>query len=442
MKKLSIHSFLFTNENSYYLFNTETLVKAKISQSLYHALSEGKLSNIDNDLLKILEEKKVIVEEEHQYDFFNKMEIETNRINYDMTNMTLFLIPTMGCNFCCPYCFEGVKDEVTMDSNTIQNIIKYIDNSAPQKLTLHWYGGEPLLRFDLMKKIYESIIKNTALKTINQSVVTNGYLINKKVVDFFRETHLENIQITLDGKKETHDKKRHLKGCFTGTFDKIIDNVRLLSKQLPESKISVRINVDKNNYKDFVDLYHYLHNECDFNDNICVYPALIKVYEQLGERLNETCFCNDEVFKLYDYYKSQGCEVVYFPKFHKHTCSICSLNMYTIGPKGEIYKCPEDANNPQKIIGNVNEGALKNEHLLLSYLNESSQFNRKECKHCLCFPICYGGCGKEYLKDKYHNGKLNYCHPLKNPEALKKAFLEDIKDNRKGVNSNLQFDIY
>lgn len=142
MKKLSIYSFLFTNENSYYLFNTETLVKAKISQSLYHALSEGKLSNIDNDLLKILEEKKVIVKEEHQYDFFNKMEIETNRINYDMTNMTLFLIPTMGCNFCCPYCFEGVKDEVTMDSNTIQNIIKYIDNSAPPKtyFTLVWRG--------------------------------------------------------------------------------------------------------------------------------------------------------------------------------------------------------------------------------------------------------------------------------------------------------------
>lgn len=70
------------------------------------------------------------------------MEIETNRINYDMTNMTLFLIPTMGCNFCCPYCFEGVKDEVTMDSNTIQNIIKYIDNSAPPKtyFTLVWRG--------------------------------------------------------------------------------------------------------------------------------------------------------------------------------------------------------------------------------------------------------------------------------------------------------------
>lgn len=76
MKKLSIYSFLFTNENSYYLFNTETLVKAKISQSLYHALSEGKLSNIDNDLLKILEEKKVIVEEEHQYDFLTRWKLK------------------------------------------------------------------------------------------------------------------------------------------------------------------------------------------------------------------------------------------------------------------------------------------------------------------------------------------------------------------------------
>ena len=113
-----------------------------------------------------------------------------------------------------------------------------------------------------------------------------------------------------------------------------------------------------------------------------------------------------------------------------------------IGPNGEIYKCPEDANQPKRIIGNVNTDTIDNESLLLEYINDSSQFKRQECKDCHCFPLCYGGCGKLYLKDKYFHGKINYCHPLKNIDALKRAFLDDIKNSEKSVNSNLQFEIY
>lgn len=107
MKKMSLYSCLFDNADAYYLFNTETLMKAKISYALYQALKDGNFESIDSNLLKILEKKKFIIDEERQYDFFNKMEIETNRLNYDSSNMTLFLMPTIGCNFSCPYCFEG-----------------------------------------------------------------------------------------------------------------------------------------------------------------------------------------------------------------------------------------------------------------------------------------------------------------------------------------------
>lgn len=442
MKKMSLYSCLFNNADSYYLFNTETLIKAKISHALYKDLKNCNFEGIDSKLLKILEEKKFIVEEEKQYDFFNKMEIETNRLNYDTNNMTLFLMPTIGCNFCCPYCFEGKKENVSMDKKTIHNIIRFLNNSSAKELSLHWYGGEPLLRFDLMKKIYEGITKETSLKLVSNSIITNGYLINNAILDFFKSTNMNKIQITLDGEKVTHDKKRHLKDNLEGTFDKIISNIKLLSKQLPKSHIYVRVNIDKNNYKEFVNIYHFLHNDCDFNNNIYVYPAVIKVYDKLGEKLVQKCFNNEELFGLFEYYKNNGCEVVFFPKEHKHTCSICNLYTYTIGPNGEIYKCPEDANQPQKIIGNVNTDTIDNESLLLEYINDSSQFKRQECKDCHCFPLCYGGCGKLYLKDKYFHGKINYCHPLKNIDALKRAFLDDIKNSEKSVNSNLQFEIY
>ena len=233
MKKMSLYSCLFDNAESYYLFNTETLMKAKISYTLYQTLKDGNFEGIDSNLLKILEEKKFIVEEERQYDFFNKMEIETNRLNYDSNNMTLFLMPTIGCNFCCPYCFEGKKENVSMNGKTIKNIIRFLNDSSAKELSLHWYGGEPLLRFDLMKEIYEGITKETSLELVSNSIITNGYLINDNVLDFFKSTNMDKIQITLDGEKATHDKKRHLKKDFEGTFDQIISNIKLLSKLLP-----------------------------------------------------------------------------------------------------------------------------------------------------------------------------------------------------------------
>ncbi|MER8055552.1 4Fe-4S cluster-binding domain-containing protein, partial [Acinetobacter pittii] len=64
-------------------------------------------------------------------------------------------MPTIGCNFCCPYCFEGKKENVSMNEKTIKNIIRFLNDSSAKELSLHWYGGEPLLRFDLMKEIYE-----------------------------------------------------------------------------------------------------------------------------------------------------------------------------------------------------------------------------------------------------------------------------------------------
>jgi|WetSurMetagenome_2_1015567.scaffolds.fasta_scaffold58134_1 uncharacterized protein len=441
MKELSIYTLLFQNEGNYYLLNTETLVKAQISESLFQNLSNKDFSDINVDTLDILLKKHIIVEEKDKYNFFNKMEIETNTVNYDMSTITLYIMPTIGCNFCCPYCFEGPKPEKSMNSKTIDYIVHFLNNTSAKYLSLHWYGGEPLIRFDLMKQIYEKITHETSLKISNHNIITNGYLINDEVINFFKRTQMSNVQITLDGKKDIHDQKRFLKITREGTFDRLISNIKKLGDELPKCNINVRVNIDKQNYKDFVYIYHFVHKECDINNNITVYPAIIKAYDKSGKRIASNCFSHEELFSLYKYYEEKGCNVNFFPLPHKHTCSICNLCTFTIGPEGEYYKCPEDANDPKRIIGNINSESIVNQSLLMMYVNESSQFKRKKCKNCLCFPICFGGCGKEYLKDVYHNAKINYCHPLKNKKFLKQAFLEDIKNKNRKVKNNYIIDI-
>lgn len=442
MRDLSIYTFLFQEKGNYYLFNTETLAKAKITLPLYENLSKGNFENIDAETVNVLEQKHIIVNEEDKYNFYNQMEIDTNIINYDTSTLTLFLIPTIGCNLQCPYCFEGNKPNLSMKEDTTNAIIEFINKSSAKKLSLHWYGGEPLTRFDLMQYIYNRICNETNLKITEHTIITNGYLIDDDVLSFFKQTNLNNIQITLDGKKELHNKKRFLKETKEGTFDKIIENIKKLNTFIPECNISVRVNIDKNNYTDFVDLYKYIHETCEIKSSIYVYPAIIKAYDENNLTLKNECLKNEDLFQVFDYYKKNGCSVEFFPKSHKHGCSACNVCTFTIGPNGEYYKCPEDANNPQNIIGYINDDQIKNKKLVVEYINQSSQFKRKNCRDCLCFPICSGGCGKDYLRIIYKKYKINCCHPLKNKIILKKAFLEEINCKNKNKDKKYIIDLF
>ena len=407
MNKLSIYTFLFQADGKNYLFNTQSLVKAEITDNLYDILIRSDFEKLDNNTLSILVKKHVIVDEKAQYDFYNEMATKTNILNFDSSAITLYLMPTIGCNFVCPYCFEGEKKQKSMSDKTIDDIIKFINLSSAKSLSLHWYGGEPLTRFDLMKKIYQKITDETSVEISDHNIITNGYLINDEILGFFHRTKLNNIQITLDGNRETHNSKRFDKDTGEGSFDKLLENIRRLSKELPQTKINVRVNVDKQNYKDFVPLYAFVHNECDCNNNVFIYPALIKDYSNDGNS-HSRCFANEDIFSLY-----------YF------------------------YKCIEDANNPKRIIGFINSKAIMHDGLLFRYINEGSQFSRTSCKDCLCFPLCFGGCAKDYLHTKYHGGKFNNCHPLKNKEKLKQAFLEDIHTSKdKSIQKNYIIDIY
>ena len=114
MNKLSIYTILFQADGKNYLFNTQSLVKAEITDNLYDILSRSDFEKLDNNTLSILVKKHVIVDEKAQYDFYNEMATKTNIANFDSSTITLYLMPTIGCNFMCPYCFEGEKKQKSL----------------------------------------------------------------------------------------------------------------------------------------------------------------------------------------------------------------------------------------------------------------------------------------------------------------------------------------
>ena len=104
-------------------------------------------------------------------------------------------------------------------------------------------------------------------------------------------------------------------------------------------------------------------------------------------------------------------------------CMINNFNAFIIGPAGEIYKCWNEFNHPEKIIGYISSKEFTNKTLFLQSITESDIFNDQECKDCLTFPTCKGKCGYYNLRNKYEHGRYTECPAYKDTHLLEEALL-------------------
>ena len=108
--KLSLYSYLFERDNLCYLYNSQTGLLTTISQPVYEKLYNNDFDSLSEEILKILHEKKVIVADDKVYDYYYSCRnIFLSSIG-NRENLSLTIAPTKGCNFACPYCFEGEKE--------------------------------------------------------------------------------------------------------------------------------------------------------------------------------------------------------------------------------------------------------------------------------------------------------------------------------------------
>lgn len=107
--KLSLYTVLFERDNKFYIYNSETEFLSLLSEGIYEKLHNGAFDEIENDFINVLKEKKIIVDDEHLYDYYDSCKLN-HLSNIGITDsLNLVIAPTTGCNFACPYCFEGEK---------------------------------------------------------------------------------------------------------------------------------------------------------------------------------------------------------------------------------------------------------------------------------------------------------------------------------------------
>ncbi len=168
----------------------------------------------------------------------------------------LFFVPSYACNFGCSYCFQDeYAPQQTHDlEQVVDAFFSYVDDTfAGRRKYVTLFGGEPLLDTPKSRAVLERLIAGTKARGLDLAVITNGYSL-AKYVPLLLTGRIREVQVTLDGTRELHDKRRSLKGGGK-TFDPVVAGIdAALEAGLT---VNLRAVLDKENLADFANLAHF-----------------------------------------------------------------------------------------------------------------------------------------------------------------------------------------
>jgi len=163
----------------------------------------------------------------------------------------LIVLPTEQCNFRCTYCYEDFAIG-RMSRQTVEGLKRLISlrASGTSDFILSWFGGEPLLAWDIILDVSAHALKEFSREGQNYAgyITTNAYRLQVGLFQKLIEVGIRRFQITLDGPKQVHDRRR-LRRDGAGTFDIIWNNLIAIrelasSADCPWFEVSLRVHYD------------------------------------------------------------------------------------------------------------------------------------------------------------------------------------------------------
>ncbi len=251
--KQSRYNFFFDGDGGAKLaFNSMTAALAEIEpdkwpiiQKLLDDPNRAPLNETEKELLEQLKYGGFLIDED--FDEIAYLKVMNRMARFSRDSLGLTICPTLNCNFRCFYCYEthpqGVMSKEVQDK-LVDFAKERLEGSKSFQVT--WYGGEPLLAFDVIENLSERFIEYCDERGIDYSafIVTNGYLLTPDKAKRLAELRVSGAQITLDGPPEVHDKRRVLANGGP-TFQRIIENIKTALEFI--GYITIRVNVDLQN---------------------------------------------------------------------------------------------------------------------------------------------------------------------------------------------------
>ena len=418
---ISPYTILFNRNGKYYAFSTLTKTFLEMDKKTYDALSSDlesikETGAIENSDIRFLYDSHILCDNpKDEYLICKSMILDRRN---DETDMHLTIAPTMDCCFSCYYCFERNKKPTYMSYKTVDAIIKLICHfKAIKHLHVTWFGGEPLMAVDVIDYFSTKII-STFKGHYSADIITTAFHINEKVIDVLKRSHITEMQISIDGKENSHNA---IKFTSSGenSFRKIMDNILLLSNKYPSLNIGVRVNLTKQNYEEYTDLYY------DFSKRftgrkISIFPGFV-VSRNNG--IESKClFSRNEVslfsLNLWNMHKIPTPWIIY--QKEQSECAIRKKNSLVVDASGNVYKCWEKLGDEKHKIGKLSQDGQ-----LTRYLYGADILDDEKCRECSMLPICFGGCPILRLENVYEKKRNILCSSYKGKiEQWLSAYIE------------------
>ncbi len=393
---VSCYTFAFEHIGQYYLYNSLSKALLEIDFELYDRISKSSNQGVDfdtNDLngefLELLKKNRIIcgsIEEERT--------LCSNLIRYNrhVDNFRhITIAPTLDCCFSCYYCFEKGKKNKYISDEIIDSIVRYLLNQqGMQKLHITWFGGEPLMAINQVKKIY-SKFRPFYLGEYSSDMITTAFHINHNTIAILKSIELTEVQITLDGLEETHNRIKKSKEC-SNVYAKVLENIDLLTNEIPDLDVVIRVNLTKNNANEYMDLYQVLSNRY-FNKRVSIAPGY--VINSGGMHLCnlfDNRECGLHALDLWQKYKIPS---PWLYNVDKTECAIRNPYSIVIDAEGYVYKCWEKLGAEKFIYGKIQENGtirITKPEVLDKAINGKDPLLDKVCAKCAFLPLCFGGC--------------------------------------------------
>ncbi len=331
------------------------------------------------------------------------------RARADSGHLSLTILPTLACNFSCVYCYQAKRAE-SMSPEVEDALIEYVGRGIEgrKSLFITWFGGEPLLRPDLIERLSRRFIGMCERHgaSYGAHIVTNGYLMDGAAAKRLAGLRITEAQVTLDGPAAVHDRRRPL-ADGRGTFRKILSNLKAAA---PVLEIQVRMNVDDDNRSSIPGLLDRLVKE-GLQDRLGFYLGQTYPYTPVCQDVAGSCLRDDE-FSLLELetaldMSERGFGSYRSPRSRDRYCMADGASAFAVTPSGGLTKCWNDVASPADEVGHLLKGPTRAMARTAAKWEKRDPF-ALECRSCLALPICMGGCPHNY----HRSGKLR-CHDWK-----------------------------
>ena len=322
------------------------------------------------------------------------------------------------CNLACKYCFAGKGEydgpKGLMSFETGKRALDFlVEKSGTRKnLEVDFFGGEPLLNWEVCKKLveYGRSIEKEHGKNFRFTLTTNGVLVNDEVIDFCNR-EMGNVVLSLDGRKETHDRLRTT--CNgKGSYDLIVDKFKKFANARNQADYYMRGTYTHYNTDFSKDIIHMA--DLGFKE-LSIEPVVSDPTEPYALKENDLPILKEQYEILADemlrrYRNGNGFTFYhYMIDLNSGPCIVKRISGCGVGteymavtPSGELYPCHQFVGDEKFLLGDIWKGVTNT--AILDEFKGCNVYSHPECKDCFAKLYCSGGCAA----NAYHTtGSVN-----------------------------------